>query len=153
MPPEIKIGTATSQPGTLQYGQWDAYKFPTGTTEFLPVIIAQGREDGPCLWLTAGIHGPEHAGPVVIYKLLTQQLVDNLRGTIIAIPALCPSGLRTMSYVPYNAPVNPNRLWPDGKERKTDPDKTPPSVIELAYKSLFEEIRQTADFLIDYHNA
>lgn len=153
MPSEVQIGTAVAQPGTIQYGRWDAYSFPTGTKEFLPVIIAQGKTDGPCIWLTAGIHGPEHAGPSVIYQLLTQQLLDQLAGTIVAIPALCPSGLRTMSYVPYNAPVNPNRLWPDGKNRKHDPDKSQPSAIELAYERLFEEIRTTADFVIDYHNA
>ena len=153
MAPDIHVGTASAKPGTIQYGTWDAYTFPTGTREFLPIIIAQGLEDGPVIWLTAGIHGREHTGPAVIYRLLTQELVDNLRGTIVALPALCPSGLRTMAYVPYNAPVNPNRLWPDGKPKREDPDTSPPSAIELAYPRLFEEIRTNADYLIDYHNA
>jgi predicted deacylase len=151
---QVTLGTVTSKPGTIQYGHWEALLQPTGHTEFLPVIIAQGREEGPCLWLTAGIHGPEHAGPVVIYRLLTQALVDQLKGVIIAVPALNPAGLRTMSRAPYHAPSDPNRLWPDGKpEKPRDPDKTPPSSLELAYKRLFEEIIQTADYLIDYHNA
>ena len=120
----IAVGTAVAQPGTIQYGRWEAFSFPTGTAEFLPVIIAQGKEGGPCIWLTAGIHGPEHAGPAVLYKLITEELVDRLRGTIVAIPALCPAGLRTMSYVPYHEAENPNRLWPDGRpSRAQDPDK------------------------------
>jgi hypothetical protein len=151
---EITLGNARSKPGAIQYGQWEALGHPTGPTEALPVIIAQGQEDGPCLWLTAGIHGPEHAGPVVLYKLITQELVDQLKGAIVAIPALNPAGLRTMKREPYHASKDPNRLWPDGKPAQPqDPDKTPPSSLEQAYKRLFEEITKTADYLIDYHNA
>lgn len=143
-----------SSPGTLQYGRWDAFDHPTGHTEFLPVILAQGKEDGPTIWLTAGIHGPEHAGPTVLYKLLTQELVEHLRGTIVAIPALTPAGLRTRSYVPYHVDLNPNRLWPDGKPfKKKDPEKHPPFSLERAYARLFAELTASADFMIDYHNA
>jgi predicted deacylase len=154
MPKIITAGTATSEPGTIQYGRWEALGHPTGHVEFLPVIIAQGREDGPCLWLTAGIHGPEQAGPAVLYRLITQELVDHLRGTIVAIPALNPAGLRTMKREPYHASEDPNRLWPDGKPaRPPDPDKDPPSSLEKAYARLFDEIATSADYIIDYHNA
>jgi predicted deacylase len=154
MPKTITLGSVTSQPGTILYGQWEALSHPTGHSEFLPVIIAQGREPGPCLWLTAGIHGPEHAGPLVLYQLITQELADQMRGTIVAIPALNPAGLRTQKREPYHAPKDPNRLWPDGKsEKPPDPDKEPPSSLEMAYKRLFEEIEASADYLIDYHCA
>ncbi|MGD8737648.1 MAG: succinylglutamate desuccinylase/aspartoacylase family protein, partial [Anaerolineae bacterium] len=150
----ITLGTAVSKPGTVQYGRWEAFGHPTGHVEFLPVVIAQGREEGPCLWLTAGIHGPEQTGPAVLYRLLTSDLAQQMRGTIVAIPALSPVGLRTAEREPYHAPNDPNRLWPDGKpEGPPDPDKKPPSSLELAYKRLFEEIQATADYLIDYHNA
>ena len=42
MPQTITLGTATAQPGTTQYGRWEALSHPTGHVEFLPVIIAQG---------------------------------------------------------------------------------------------------------------
>ena len=150
----ITVGTATAQPGTIQYGRWDILDHPTGHTEFLPVIVAQGKADGPCLWLTAGIHGPEQAGPSVIYRLITQDLVERLRGTLVAIPALNPAGLRTMQREPYHAQADPNRLWPDGKpEKPLDPDKEPPSSLERAYRRLFEVVAATAGTMIDYHNA
>lgn len=154
MPQSNQIGDAIAQPGSLQYGRWEAFSHPTGGGEFLPVIIAQGLADGPCLWLTGGIHGPEHAGPLVIHKLLTAELVSSLRGTIVALPALNPVGLRTMDRKPQPAEKDPNRLWPDGKpEKPPDPDKEPPSPLETTYKALFEQMLATADFLIDYHNA
>ena len=149
----MKLGIAIAQPHSLQYGEWTAFTHPTGTAENLPVILAQGDPDGPVIWLTAGIHGPEHTGPVVLYKLLTQELVARLKGTIVAIPALSPAGLRTNQYVPYHLKTNPNRLWPDGRPaRVPDPEKLPPPQLERAYARLFEEMR-TADYIIDYHNA
>src|SRR3972149_3253578 len=69
MPHPIQLGNVIAIPGTVQYGQWEALSHPTGHAEFLPVIIAQGKENGPCIWLTAGIHGPEHTGPSVLYRL------------------------------------------------------------------------------------
>lgn len=154
MPNPVLVGTTRSIPGTIQYGQWEAFSHPTGHREWLPVIVAQGRRDGPCIWLTAGIHGQEHAGPAVLYKLITPQLVEQLRGTIVALPALSPPGLRTMSYVPYHLSENPNRLWPEGRPRTAqDPDQAPPSSVELAFERLFDEMVLTANFLIDYHNA
>ncbi|MEM7118798.1 MAG: succinylglutamate desuccinylase/aspartoacylase family protein [Chloroflexota bacterium] len=154
MSKEIRLGTAVSQPGTLQYGQWDAISHPTGHGDWMPVVIAQGKADGPCIWLTTGIHGPEHAGPTILYKLLTQELVDQLRGTIVAIPALSPAGLRTKAYVPYHVHTNPNRLWPDGKPKKEpDPEKIGLSSVEDSFARLFEPMLETADYLIDYHNA
>jgi predicted deacylase len=154
MPQAIALGTAMAKPGTIQVGRWEALSHPTGHVEFLPVIIAQGKQEGPTLCLTAGIHGPEQTGPAVIYRLIDQDLVDRMRGTIVAIPALNPAGLRTAKREPYHAPEDPNRIWPDGKpEKSLDPDKEPPSSLEEAYKRLFEEIRSWADYLIDYHNA
>ncbi|MFC2015997.1 succinylglutamate desuccinylase/aspartoacylase family protein [Chloroflexota bacterium] len=154
MPQPITVGTATAVPGTIQYGRWEALSHPTGHVEFLPVVIAQGQEDGPCLWLTAGIHGPEQAGPPVIYQLLTEELATQMKGTIVAIPALSPAGLRTKERKPYHAPEDPNRRWPDGKPKKEpDPDKAPPTSLERAYERLFDEISASAHYLIDYHNA
>jgi uncharacterized protein len=155
MPHTIQLGTAVSHPGSIQYGQWDAFTHATGHVEFLPVIIAQGKEQGPCIWLTAAIHGVEHTGPWVIHELLTQDLVEKLHGTIIAIPSLCPVGLRVNEYVPYIVEKNPNRLWPEDKPKPSEPDpeKRPPFPLEAAYQRLFENIKQTANFLIDYHNA
>jgi predicted deacylase len=72
----------------------------------------------------------------------------------VAIPALCPAGLRTKQREPYHAPEDPNRLWPDGRPtRPPDPDKAPPNSLELAYGRLSELISASADFLIDFHNA
>src|SRR5262245_46717271 len=149
----LSLGTAKASPGKLTYGTFDLVEHPTGGVDQLPVVIAQGNPRGPVFWLTAGIPGNEHAGLQVLHLLVTPELARQLHGTIVCIPALNPAGLRTMQRQAYYHRGDPNRLFPDGKPRSTDPDMDPPSALELAYGRLFDEIRQTADFWIDLHNA
>lgn len=150
----ITLGTAIARPGEITYGEFDLVEHPLGGCDRLPIILAQGRQDGPTFWLTAGIHGPEHTGIHVIHRLLTPGLVRDLRGTIVAIPALNPAGLRTMQRQAYYYDGDPNRLFPDGKPQKPpDPDKEPPSALETAYTRLFEQISRTASCYFDLHCA
>jgi hypothetical protein len=147
------LGTAKATAGRLSYGTYDLLEHPTGGVEQLPVIIAQGDRRGPTFWLTAGIHGNEHAGLQVLHLLLNRELARRLHGTIICIPALNPAGLRTMKREAYYHHGDPNRLFPDGRPQNgSDPDLDHPSVLEQAYTRLFEEVRSTADFWIDLHN-
>lgn len=148
----VTIGTATAKRGEITYGEYFLVQHPVGGADVLPIIIAQGNDDGPVFWITAGIHGVEHAGIQVIHKLITPELVKQLRGTIVAIPALNPAGLRTLERQAYYYDGDPNRLFPDGRTPKTDdPDVTPPSALEQAYKRIFDEIRNTASFYFDLH--
>ena len=135
----LSIGTAHSKPGAYAYGTLDALALPTGGIEAFPIIIAQGREPGPTLWLTASIHGDEYAGIRTIHELLAPELPERLHGAIIAIPALNPAGLRTGERTAYyHRKQDPNRLFPapfrraggDPLSENTPPlgDRLPPSV-------------------------
>ncbi len=148
----LTLGTAQAERGKITYGEYDLVRHPVGGMDKLPVIIAQGQSDGPVFWITAGIHGIEHAGIQVIHRLITPELVSDLRGTLVAIPALNPAGLRTLERRAYYEETDPNRLFPDGRPPKTDdPDKEPPSALEQAYGRLFEEIKLSASIFFDLH--
>ena len=148
------IGTARAKPGRLAYGTLELVEHPTGGGDHLPVVIAQGDPAGPVFWLTAGIHGVEHAGVLVVHQLLTAALARRLHGTVIALPVLNPAGLRTMRREAYYHEGDPNRLFPDGRPAQPeDPDVDPPSALEQAYGRLFALIQETGDYLIDLHNA
>lgn len=147
----LTLGTAQAEPGKITYGEYPLVQHPVGGVDALPVILAQGQHDGPTFWLTAGIHGIEHAGIQVIHRLITPELLADLRGTLVAIPALNPAGLRTLQREAYYHAGDPNRLFPDGLPPKNDPDKAPPSALEQAYGRLFEEIKQSAAYFFDLH--
>lgn len=150
----IQIGTARSQPGAITYGTLDAVPLPTGGTDSFPIVIAQGK-DGPhpILWLTGNIHGGEFDGLATIHHLITPELVEQLTGTLIAVPTLNPAGLRTHERSPYYLHGrDPNRLFPAMAGTVDDSEVAFPSALETAYTRLFERIAATADYLIDLHN-
>ena len=147
----FSIGSATSHPGELAYGDLAVLDLPSGGQERLPVIIAQGREPGPTLWLTANIHGAELTGLPVIHRIMTGELAGRLRGTIVALPSLNPAGIRTAERLPYYSQTDPNRLWPT--EWPSRPGTTPPSPYERIVARVFAEFARRGDLAIDLHNA
>ncbi|MHA1504959.1 MAG: hypothetical protein ACTSPT_07215, partial [Candidatus Heimdallarchaeota archaeon] len=143
-------------------------------------------------------------GIPVIHNVINGLDIEKLKGTIVAIPSLNPSGSRVIRRYPNYDQKDPNRLFPDGnpfkektvfderelskmvvdeanedlhikseqvtkievEKNKTqaeaqiiDPltiferDELYPSVQELIWKRLFEIIKNSADYLIDLHNA
>lgn len=201
---EIKIGEITGSPGKITYGYLTVLEHPIGTIERIPIIIAQGKANGPVLWLTANIHGNEYTGIPVIHQIMNKIDIEKLKGTIVALPSLNPSGSRIKKRSPYYDGKDPNRLFPDGnpfrekkkklsetssiiiddktkndkeeviitsekniqikidEEKETeiddplskyDEDELYPSVQELIWKNLFSIIKDSADVLIDLHNA
>src|SRR6185369_15071728 len=98
---KIQISTAISEPNKIVYGQFKGVGLPTGGSDDMPVIIAQGKEDGACLWITGSIHGNEYSGLSAILTLLGVDgrdfPLDDLRGTVVMMPCLNPAGLRTNS--------------------------------------------------------
>jgi len=152
----IEIGNAKSEPGKLTYGFIDSMDLPTGITEKIPVMIVQGTEEGPTFFLTANIHGEELTGIAIIHDLVTEGLAHELKGTVVAIPTLNPSGLRSLQRFPEFDKQNPNRLFPEGmfaeKEEDEDEDKKYPSPQEQIAQKIYSYLEKYADLLIDLHN-
>ena len=118
---EIQIGTARSQPGAITYGTLDAVPLPTGGMDSFPIVIAQGKNgSSPVLWVTGNIHGAEFDGLAAIHHLLTPELVEQLTGTVIAVPTLNPAGLRLPSVAPTTCGRDPNRFFPDGRDGRRE---------------------------------
>ncbi|CAG1015253.1 N-alpha-acetyl-L-2,4-diaminobutyric acid deacetylase [Anaerolineae bacterium] len=148
----FRIGELLSKPGEYAYGKFHALQLPNGSEEFLPVIIAHGRSSGPVLWITAGIHGDEYTGIGVIHRLLTPELLTDLRGAVVSVPTLNPAGLRVGERAPYYLKkLDPNRLFPEPEDGHYAEDERP-RLLEGAYARLFEEIKRTASVVVDLHN-
>jgi predicted deacylase len=145
----MEIGTATAKPGELTTGYLDVTDLPTGTPERLPVVVAQGRDDGPTVWVTAGIHGNEATGVAVAQDVMAESLARRLRGTVVCLPVLNPAGLRRNRRTSYYHADDPNRHFPDPDAEST----RPPKVQEVIDGRIFEAFADSADALIDLHTA
>lgn len=63
------------------------------TPLYMPIKIVHGKTAGPCVLLFATIRGNEFDGMEIIRKLLDRSDMDQLHGTIIAVPVLNVFGL------------------------------------------------------------
>ncbi|MFX0108168.1 MAG: succinylglutamate desuccinylase/aspartoacylase family protein [Candidatus Hodarchaeota archaeon] len=153
---EVVVGSAKSESGKIVYGFIEGIALPTGGFEKLPVIIAQGLEDGPTLFLTANVHGNELTGIAIIHEVITQDLAKELKGTIVAIPTLNPSGLRAGTRHPEFSEKDPNRMYPQTrflkKDDEEDEDRKYPKPYEQVAAKVFAYMKEYADFHIDFHN-
>ena len=153
---EIKVGNAKSEPGKLTYGFIKSIDHPAGMKEQIPVMIAQGREPGPTFFLTANVHGNELTGIAVIHQLMTEELTQELKGTVVAIPSLNPSALRHYQSRPSFDNRDPNRLFPEEKfaeeEEEAEVDKEPPEMFEQVAAEIYSYFKKYADYHIDFHN-
>src|SRR6476660_3135441 len=53
-------------------------------------FVATGTRPGPTLTILAGIHGDEYEGPLAIAELLASLPLDELAGTVLAVPVSNP---------------------------------------------------------------
>jgi predicted deacylase len=143
----MHLGTADADPGELDRGHLDVTDLPTGTAERLPVILAEGVDDGPTLWLTAAIHGDEHTGLAAAQDAMVASLPGRLQGTVVCLPNLNPAGLRRSSRASYYHDDDPNRTFPDPAGER----HRPPKVQELIAERLFDRFSESADALLDLH--
>jgi predicted deacylase len=151
----ILIGTAKSEPGRVTYGFLDGLELPTGTVDRIPVIIAQGTKDGPTFFLSANIHGNELTGIAVIHDVLTEDLVKELKGTVVAFPTVNPSALRRGNRTSEYGEDDPNRTFPEGRfarKEEADEDTKYLKPYEQIASKLYNVIKEYGDYHLDFHN-
>lgn len=77
---------------------------PEGTTDALPVLAFRSPRAGPAVWLLAGIHGEEPAGPNAISMAIDNVASFGAQHPVVLLPLLNPHGyVRNWRYL--NTPV------------------------------------------------
>ncbi len=111
-----------------------------GTELRVPHVLLCGREDGPVVLITAGVHSAEYVGIQAAIELNA----DELRGSVVIVPLANRSGCenRTMSMVSEHG-KNLNRVFPG--------DANGSAAEKLAH-TLFESFISHADAYIDLHS-
>ncbi|SFM29595.1 succinylglutamate desuccinylase/aspartoacylase family protein [Methanolobus profundi] len=111
----ITIAGIEIEPGTRRSIELPIPSFYTHTSASMPVHVVNGRKPGPCLLVCAAIHGDEINGVEIIRRILKHRTINNLKGTIIAIPIVNVFGFVSQSrYLPDRRDLN--RSFPGSKE-------------------------------------
>ncbi len=139
----IKVGDVTCQPGKIQFGSLPCAYLPDSSVLSVPLIVLNGEEEGPVLWLGSAVHGPEIPGCEAIRRITRERVApSDLRGAIIAAPIQNVIAYRESSpYIPRDG-LNMNRLFPGDPEGSIS--------HRIAY-ILFHEGIMKADYALDFH--
>ncbi|MDH4126472.1 MAG: succinylglutamate desuccinylase/aspartoacylase family protein [Gammaproteobacteria bacterium] len=109
----------------------------------MPVFVARGAAPGPTLCLAAGIHGDELNGVEVARRAFAEIDPKDLRGTVIALPAINAEGVRTG-----------NRYLSDRRDlNRSFPGSAGGSVASIIAYAVFTKIIKNCNALIDLHTA
>ena len=109
----------------------------------IPIAVFSNGE-GPTILLTAGTHGDEHEGQIILRRLLQELDPAAVNGRIIIIPALNYPAVLANSVISPLDDGNMNRIFPG------EADGSPTSVIAHFVDSV---IFPLCDAAIDIHSA
>lgn len=110
---------------------------------YLPVMVIRGKQPGPVLGLTAGVHGNELNGIPVVQRVLTQIDPTTLQGTLIGIPTV--NVLSLLSH---------ERRFVDGEDlNRIMPGKAKGNRSQIYAYRFVNRIIKELDYLIDLHTA
>ena len=125
-------------------------EYSDGTQILLPVVTVGGREEGPTLFVQAGLHGDEQTGIAICRSFLASlggMDLSRLRGRVVVVPIANPPSHLSWSrgYLhEERRMVDLNRIFPG---------RAAGLISERIASTLFEEFVRPSDFVIDLHSA
>ncbi len=142
MPCTIKVGDVSAGPGERKHGPTTWVELRDGTRVYLPVIIVNGKEDGPRVVITAAAHPTELVG-VTAVQLVTKKVDPaRLKGSLIVFPIANPLAMQFAEYVSPHDIVNMAAAYPGSKEG---------SLTSRLANFIWENAAKEADLVMDFH--
>ncbi len=109
----------------------------------LAVHVVNGRQPGPKLFVCAALHGDEINGVEIVRRLFKRKAIDDIRGTLIAIPIVNVFGI-----------VQHSRYLPDGRDlNRSFPGTEKGSLASRLAYVFTEQIVKQCTHGIDLHAA
>ena len=137
----ITIAGISIQPGTRRSIELPIPSSYTHTSASMPIHVVHGQRPGPCLMICAAIHGDEINGVEIIRRILAQKSMNNLKGTLIAIPIVNVFGF-----------VSQSRYLPDRRDlNRSFPGSKTGSMASRLANILMEDIISHCTHVIDLH--
>jgi predicted deacylase len=138
----VAIGDVRASRGTKAEG-WLAIGETAGGPLRVPLVIINGREDGPTLCLTAGVHATEYAPIAAVMELVHSIDPARLRGVVVAVPV---TNMRMFeSRTGFTSPLDGLNL------NKIAPGRPDGTISEILADVMLREVIGAAEYHIDFH--
>ena len=139
----LQLGEKLLKKGQRKRVLLDVAKLYDFTDMNIPIEVIRGKQDGPILFISGAIHGDEINGVEIIRRLLTKKSLNQLKGTLIAVPIVNVFGFNTKSrYLPDRRDLN--RYFPGYDDGSL--------TSQVAHKFISEVVNKCTHG-IDFHTA
>jgi predicted deacylase len=157
--PYFEIADIRVAPGEWKYTQLPVARLLTNAELALPLHVLHGAEKGPVLGITSAVHGAEYHPIRMVKRALESIDVQELRGTILAVPICNPiSFARGTRITPDEDDIdfgNLNRVFPGYRATALFGTGKPPtadrSLTERIASVLNDRFLPRIGYLIDFH--
>ena len=137
----ITIGGLTVEPGQRAIVDIPLASMYTHSDVQITIHVVNGKRPGPRLFVCAALHGDELNGVEIIRRLMLSKQLNQLRGTLIAIPVVNVHGFLSQS-----------RYLPDGRDlNRSFPGSTRGSLASRVAFTFYNEIVSHCTHGIDLH--
>ena len=137
----FRIGDETVAPGRRAVVDLPIAMLSNHTPAVLSVMVAHGARPGPTLFVSAALHGDEVLGVETIRRLVRLDLLDDLAGTLLAVPVVNAFGFLSLS-----------RYLPDRRDlNRSFPGRADGSLAAGLAHLFMSEVVARADFGLDLH--
>ena len=139
----FKINGHVVEPGTRRTVDVPVSRLSDHTPVNLSVHVIHGRRPGPVLFVSAAIHGDEVIGVEIVRRLLRAEGLDDLAGTLLAVPIVNTFGF-----------LNHSRYLPDRRDlNRCFPGLSEGSMASRLAHIFMTEVVTRSDVGIDLHSA
>lgn len=127
--------------GTFKRIDLSIARLPSHTLIEMPIFVFRGKQAGKSLLLTAGIHGDEINGIMMLRQMISEHLLMPDRGTVIVIPLVNVYGF-----------LQSTRELPDGRDlNRSFPGTLTGSLATRIAYILMHDVVPFVDFGVDFH--
>lgn len=139
----FQIGDTQVEPGDRVTVDLQVSTLANATRMDLPVHVVHGREAGPVMFISGVVHGDEILGLEIVRRVLAQEALKSIKGTLLAIPIVNAFGF-----------LNHSRYMPDRRDlNRSFPGSDQGSLASLLADLFFREVVKRSQYGIDLHTA
>ncbi len=140
----ISVGSAQAPRGSKAKGFIKVGELALQGEVLIPVVIVNGKAEGPTLWLNGGVHGDELNGFLAIRNVAEELDPQALKGALVCTPLCNPLAVQ------WRHKIGPFDFLDLDQQFPGDPAGQISQ--QIAYH-LFREIKGKASHLINFHTA
>jgi uncharacterized protein len=139
----FEIGETQIEPGDRVTVNLQVSTLASAMRMDLPVHVVHGREAGPVMFISGVVHGDEILGLEIVRRVLAQEALKSIKGTLLAIPIVNAIGF-----------LNHSRYMPDRRDlNRSFPGSDQGSLASLLADLFFREVVKRSQYGIDLHTA